>query len=67
VVSTTYAVNVEAPYRLDLTVAVLRRFSTNIVDVTAHDGAYVRAILGGLAPAIVAVRQRSAISQSSVV
>ena len=48
---------VEAPYRLDLTVAVLRRFSTNVVDVTTADGSYVRAFSGGAAPAIVAVRQ----------
>ncbi len=48
---------VEEPYRLDLTVAVLRRFSTNVVDVSAPDGTYVRAFAGGAAPAMVAVRQ----------
>ena len=48
---------VRAPYRLDLTVSVLRRFSTNVVDVTAADGSYVRAFAGGAAPAIAAVRQ----------
>ncbi|HSE65752.1 MAG TPA: hypothetical protein VLB12_02120 [Gemmatimonadales bacterium] len=33
---------VRAPYRLDLTVHVLRRLSTNLVDVLSPDGAYVR-------------------------
>jgi DNA-3-methyladenine glycosylase II len=56
---TTYALDVEAPYRLDLTVAVLRRFSTNVVDVTGPGGAYVRAFADGGAPAVVAVRQLS--------
>jgi DNA-3-methyladenine glycosylase II len=60
VVKTTHELDVEAPYRLDLTVAVLRRFSTNIVDVTATDGSYVRAFDDGVEPGIVAVRQRSA-------
>ena len=46
-----------APYRLDLTVAVLRRFSTNLVDVMRPDGTYVRALSGFGAPAIVSVRQ----------
>ena len=55
--NTTYAIAVDAPYRLDLTVAVLRRFSTNSVDVTAPGGTYVRAFADGDAPGIVAVRQ----------
>jgi DNA-3-methyladenine glycosylase II len=59
-VDATYEVNVEAPYRLDLTVAVLRRFSTSVVDVTAPDGAYVRALADGPAPSIIGVSQRSA-------
>ncbi len=58
--NTTHVLDVEAPYRLDLTVAVLRRFSTNVVDVTAADGSYVRAFDDGVEPGIVAVRQRSA-------
>jgi DNA-3-methyladenine glycosylase II len=33
---------VRTPYRLDLTVNVLRRLSTNLVDVLSPDGAYVR-------------------------
>ena len=38
----SYAISVRAPYRLDLTVNVLRRLSTNLVDVLGPDGAYVR-------------------------
>ncbi|HEX6407111.1 MAG TPA: hypothetical protein VFZ90_07975 [Gemmatimonadales bacterium] len=38
----SYAISVRAPYRLDLTVNVLRRLSTNLVDVLSPDGAYVR-------------------------
>jgi DNA-3-methyladenine glycosylase II len=37
-----YSIRVPTPYRLDLTVNVLRRLSTNLVDVLAPDGAYVR-------------------------
>jgi DNA-3-methyladenine glycosylase II len=36
---------------------VLRRFSTNLVDVTRPDGTYLRALSGFAGPAIVAVRQ----------
>jgi DNA-3-methyladenine glycosylase II len=50
---------VTPPYRLDLTVAVLRRFSTNVVDVSDADGTYRRAVAGFAAPALVAVRQTS--------
>lgn len=35
---------VVAPYRLDLTVSVLRRLATNVVDVLTPDGRYVRAL-----------------------
>ncbi len=38
---------VAEPFRLDLTASVLRRLSTNIVDVLAPDGAYLR-VLGDL-------------------
>jgi DNA-3-methyladenine glycosylase II len=38
----SYSISVRAPYRLDLTVNVLRRLSTNLVDVLSPDGAYVR-------------------------
>ncbi len=52
-------VDVAAPYRLDLTVAVLRRFSTNLVDV-AHAGTYRRALTGFVSPVVVSVRQTAA-------
>jgi DNA-3-methyladenine glycosylase II len=50
---------IASPYRLDLTVAVLRRFSTNVVDVSDADGTYRRAVVGFASPALVAVRQTS--------
>jgi hypothetical protein len=34
-----YSIPIPAPYRLDLTVNVLRRLSTNLVDVLSPDGA----------------------------
>ena len=51
------ALPVAAPYRLDLTVAVLRRFFSNAVDVVAADGTYLRAHDTATGPALVAVRQ----------
>lgn len=51
---------VVAPYRLDLTVTVLRRLSTNIVDRLGSDGTYTRAFEGLGAPGVVTVRQRDA-------
>ena len=56
--TTEVALPVIAPYRLDLTVAVLRRFSTNVVDVFAGDGSYCRAFEGAAGPSVVRVRQR---------
>jgi DNA-3-methyladenine glycosylase II len=53
-------IGVRPPYRLDLTVAVLRRFSTNVVDVTAPGGIYVRAFSDPATPSLFAVRQRDA-------
>lgn len=41
-----YAIEVVKPYRLDLTVSVLRRLSTNAVDVLTPGGEYVRALNG---------------------
>lgn len=41
-VSQRYEVPVAQPYRLDLTVSVLRRLSTNIVDVLTPEGQYLR-------------------------
>ena len=52
-----YEVDVAAPYRLDLTVTVLRRLSTNIVDVLTPQGQYVRALAGLRAPVVVRVAQ----------
>jgi DNA-3-methyladenine glycosylase II len=50
-------VPVHEPYRLDRTVAVLRRFSTNIVDRTTPDGRYVRALEGFAGPVVLCVVQ----------
>jgi DNA-3-methyladenine glycosylase II len=48
---------VAMPYRLDLTVSVLRRLSTNLVDVLTPDGQYVRAIGDELRTTVVRVTQ----------
>jgi DNA-3-methyladenine glycosylase II len=45
------------PYRLDLTVSVLRRLSTNVVDLLTPQGTYVRALSGFAQPVIVRVAQ----------
>src|SRR5688572_29785634 len=52
-----YSLPVRAPYRLDLTVNVLRRLSTNLVDVLTPDGAYVRRLGDGPELAVVRVCQ----------
>ena len=39
-----YEIPVAQPYRLDLTVSVLRRLSTNVVDVLAPEGVYLRVL-----------------------
>ncbi len=49
-----YELPVVPPYRLDLTVTVLRRLSTNVVDVLSPDGEYRRA--HGDADGLVVVR-----------
>jgi DNA-3-methyladenine glycosylase II len=54
---TSYSLAVRAPYRLDLTVSVLRRLSTNLVDVLRPDGSYVRVLGDAAAPAVVRVSQ----------
>ncbi len=52
------ALPVSPPYRLDFTVAALRRFSTNLVDVVAPDGTYMRAHRDDAGtPHVIAVRQ----------
>jgi DNA-3-methyladenine glycosylase II len=50
--TTACLVGVTQPYRLDLTVSVLRRLSTNTVDILAADGHYLR-VLGGVQPPVV--------------
>lgn len=50
-------VRVATPYRLDLTVSVLRRLSTNVVDVLTPAGHYMRALAGASGPVIVHVAQ----------
>jgi DNA-3-methyladenine glycosylase II len=54
--------SVTEPFRLDLTVAVLRRFSTNVVDVVAADGTYRRVFAGRDGALVVAIRQLDAAS-----
>jgi DNA-3-methyladenine glycosylase II len=55
----SYSISVRAPYRLDLTVNVLRRLSTNLVDVLSPDGAYVRCLGEASDFALVRVSQPS--------
>ena len=52
-----YEIGVTEPYRLDLTVSVLRRLSTNAVDVITPEGEYVRALGGFRKPVLVRVVQ----------
>ena len=54
-----HRVPVVTPYRLDLTATVLRRLSTNAVDVFTQNGVYVRALPGFDEPVIVQVAQTS--------
>ncbi len=55
--SAQYEIAVQVPYRLDLTVSVLRRLSTNIVDVLTAEGDYVRALSEGHEPVVAHVKQ----------
>jgi DNA-3-methyladenine glycosylase II len=48
---------VVAPYRLDLTVSVLRRLSTNVVDVVTSEREYVRVLAAPREPVIAHVAQ----------
>ncbi|MFY9549839.1 MAG: hypothetical protein WAU32_01700 [Thermoanaerobaculia bacterium] len=52
-----HEIAVEEPFRLDLTVSVLRRLSSNIVDVLTADGEYFRALGDRHEPVIVRVTQ----------
>ena len=45
------------PYRLDLTVSVLRRLSTNVVDRFTPEGQYIRALSGFVTPVVVRATQ----------
>jgi DNA-3-methyladenine glycosylase II len=57
--SRTYQLIVAKPYRLDLTVSVLRRLSTNVVDIFTADGFYIRALDESPRPTVVRVSQES--------
>ena len=59
-IPSVYEIDVVAPYRLDLTVSVLRRLPTNIVDVFTAEGQYIRALGGLRAPVIARVIQERA-------
>jgi DNA-3-methyladenine glycosylase II len=48
---------VSVSYRLDLTVGVLRRLSTDVVDVLTPGAQYVRALAGSREPVIARVTQ----------
>lgn len=52
-----YEINVDQSYRLDLTVSVLRRLATNVVDLLTPDGTYMRALPGLGGPTILRVVQ----------
>jgi len=52
-----HEIPVVMPYRLDLTVSVLRRLSSNVVDLLTPAGVYVRALDGFPEPVIVRVAQ----------
>jgi DNA-3-methyladenine glycosylase II len=52
-----YEIDVTKPYRLDLTVSVLRRLSTNTVDVITPEGEYVRVLDGFRKSVLVRVTQ----------
>ena len=52
-----YTVPVRVPFRLDLTVSVLRRLSTNLVDVLSPEGEYVRVLGDTGAPVVVRTSQ----------
>jgi DNA-3-methyladenine glycosylase II len=57
---TQYQIGVTAPFRLDLTVSVLRRLSTNIVDLITADAEYLRVFGGTGRPVIARVKQARA-------
>jgi DNA-3-methyladenine glycosylase II len=52
-----YEIAVEVPFRLDLTVSVLRRLSTNVVDVITPEGDYVRDVGEGQETVVARITQ----------
>lgn len=52
-----YWIGVTEPFRLDLTVSVLRRLSTNIVDLITGNGEYLRVFRGAGGPVLARVMQ----------
>ncbi|HKP27968.1 MAG TPA: hypothetical protein VJU15_01105 [Gemmatimonadales bacterium] len=52
-----HVLRVQSPYRLDLTVKVLRRLPSNPVDVLTADGTYLRLLGDPAAPTVARVRQ----------
>src|SRR5579863_5023971 len=60
--TTRNTLSVTEPYRLDLTVEVLRRLASNAVDVVSEDGAYYRALNVDGEPEIVRVVQRDPVT-----
>jgi DNA-3-methyladenine glycosylase II len=62
-----YEIPVVVPYRLDLTVSVLRRLSANIVDLLTPEGQYVRALAVSPAPVVVRVTQNRQNSLSAAI
>jgi DNA-3-methyladenine glycosylase II len=63
----SYSIAVRAPYRLDLTVNVLRRLSTNLVDVLSPDGTYVRWLGDASDCALVRVSQSDPVTLTIVI
>lgn len=52
-----HKVSLKIPYRLDLTVSVLRRLSTNVVDRFTLEGQYIRVLSGFATPVVVCATQ----------
>jgi DNA-3-methyladenine glycosylase II len=52
-----YEIAVKVPYQLDLTVSVLRRLSTNLVDVITPEDEYVRVLSEGHGTVVARVSQ----------
>lgn len=57
VCTSSYEIDLAVPYRLDLTVSVLRRISANIIDRLMPDGQYIRVFESSNGPLIARVTQ----------